>query len=125
MRFLMLPVVLALSSSAWAQTAQPATYSPAFARIAEPAEVLSWELCPKPAYPRASLRNEETGVVTIRITVAPTGHVLGTSVAASSGFRDLDKAANGALARCRFRPASIDGVPVQTTTLVQYVWTLG
>jgi len=125
MRFLMLPAVLALSSSAWAQTAQPAAYSPAFARIAEPAEVLSSELCPKPAYPRASVRNEETGVVTIRITVAPSGRVIGTAVANTSGFRDLDNAASRALSRCRYRPASINGVPVQSTTLVQYVWSLG
>ena len=124
MRFLLLPVILLLSSSAWSQSAQPASYSPRFARIAEPADVLTWELCPKPAYPLASLRNEETGVVTLRMIVAPTGHVLGTSVAKSSGFRDLDKAANGALSRCRFRPASINGVPVQMTTYMQYVWSL-
>lgn len=124
MRPLFLPVLL-LPALAWAGAPNPAAaYSPKFARISAPAEVLSWDLCPRPAYPRASIRNEETGVVTLSFTVAANGHLLGASVARSSGFPNLDNAAYAALTRCRFRPASIDGVPVQDTVRVQYVWTL-
>ncbi|MCC2963244.1 energy transducer TonB [Massilia sp. IC2-278] len=124
MRPLLLSVLL-LPALAWAGVPDsPAPYSPRFARIAESAEVLSWDLCPRPTYPRASIRNEETGTVTLRFTVAENGRLLGAAVARSSGFPQLDNAAYGALTRCRFRPASLDGQPVQTTVYVQYVWTL-
>jgi protein TonB len=42
----------------------------------------------------------------------------------SSGFRDLDRAAQNALSLCYFRPASIKGQPVQSALDIQYVWTL-
>ena len=124
LRRLFFPVLL-LPALAWAGAPDsPAPYSPKFARITTAAELLSWDLCPRPAYPRASIRNEETGVVTLSFTVAANGRLLGTKVTRSSGFPHLDNAAYGALTHCRFRPASIDGQPVQSTVLVQYVWTL-
>lgn len=123
MRPVLLPLFL-LPALAWAGAPGASAYQPKFARIDQPAEVLSWELCPRPSYPRASLRNEETGVVTLSFTVAANGHLLGASVAKSSGFPNLDNAAYAALTHCRFRPASIDGLPVQSTMRVQYVWTL-
>lgn len=124
MRLSYLPLLL-LPALAWAAAPDvPAPYAPKFARIVQGAEVLSWDLCPKPAYPRASIRNEETGVATLDFTVAASGHLLGATVARSSGFPKLDNAAYAALTRCRFRPASIDGTPVQATVQVQYVWTL-
>ena len=119
MRFLLLSLALGLPALSWAQ----APYSPKFARVATEAEAV-WELCPKPEYPKSSQRNEETGTVTVRFTVAPTGHILNSTVVGSSGFRDLDRAAHGALSQCRFRPASIEGKPVQMTTHIQYVWSL-
>lgn len=124
MRLLLLSILL-LPALAWAGVPDSgAPYSPRFARISESAEVLSWDLCPRPAYPRASIRNEETGVVTLRFTVAANGRLLGAAVARSSGFPHLDNAAYGALTHCRFRPASLEGQPVQSTVYVQYVWTL-
>jgi len=124
MRTFLLSILL-LPALAWAAVPDPlAPYSPKFARITQDATVLSWDLCPRPAYPRASVRNEETGVVTLSFTVAANGHLLGAAIANSSGFHNLDNAAYTALTRCRFRPASIDGKPVQTTVQVQYVWTL-
>lgn len=120
MRHFLSTSLLLLPALAWA--APP--YTPKFARVAEQAEVLSWELCQRPSYPRASARNEETGVVTLRFTIAPSGHVVASAVARSSGFERLDNAAHAALARCRFKPASIDGAAVQSTFDVQYVWTL-
>ena len=121
MRRLFLPLLpLLLPALAWADS----PYFPKFARVGETGAVLSWDLCPRPDYPRASIRNEETGVVTLSFTVAASGRVVSTAVAHSSGYPHLDNAAYAALAHCRFRPASIDGVPVQTTVRVQYVWTL-
>jgi periplasmic protein TonB len=99
-------------------------FIPAFMRVETPAEVLSFELCPKPEWPRASLRNEESGVSTLYFTVSNRGEMLASGVFRSSGFRDLDRAALNALQTCKFKPGSIDGEPMQTKMLVQYVWTL-
>jgi len=100
------------------------TYVPKFARQHTEAEVLDVLTCTKPEYPRSSLRNEETGTVTLRFIVAPTGRVAAAKVIRSSGFRDLDRAALNSMSRCLFRPASIDNKPVQDSALMQYVWTL-
>jgi protein TonB len=99
-------------------------YSPKFARDELQAQVLSFELCPKPVYPKSSLRNEETGVVTLRFMIGADGRLLKQQITRSSGFRDLDRAAQSALAQCWFRPASIKGQPVQSPLDIQYVWTL-
>lgn len=99
-------------------------YSPRFAREEQPAQPLSFELCPKPAYPRSSLRNEEQGAVTYRFTIGANGRVLKQQIIRSSGFRDLDRAGQIALSQCYFRPASIEGRPVQSPMDMQYVWKL-
>ncbi|QNA89261.1 energy transducer TonB [Massilia sp. Dwa41.01b] len=120
MRSLLLSTALILPALASAEV----PYFPRFARQALDAEVLSWELCPKPEYPRSSARNEEEGSVTLHFTVGADGRLLATRVASSSGYRALDAAAYSALSQCRFRPASIDGDPVQMTMYVQYIWSL-
>jgi protein TonB len=50
--------------------------------------------------------------------------LLKQELARSSGFRDLDRAAQNALSQCHFRPTSIKGQPVQSSLDIQYVWTL-
>src|SRR5579875_755153 len=118
---LLLPTLAVLAAPpAFADTA----YTPRFARVEQPAGILLFDLCKMPEYPRSSLRNEEQGTVTYRFVVSPRGRVLKTIILRSSGFRDLDRAAEGALVQCAFRPASIDGQPVQSTMEVQYVWKL-
>jgi TonB family protein len=99
------------------------SYSPKFAREEQPGQI-TFELCGKPEYPKSSLRNEEQGTVTLRFTIAPTGRLLKQELARSSGFRDLDRAAQNALSQCHFRPTSIKGQPVQSSLDIQYVWTL-
>jgi protein TonB len=110
-----------LAPAAHAQTSAP--YFPKFARPQLRAEPL-FDSCTKLVWPRASLRNEETGVVTLRFTIAPNGRLLKQDVVRSTGFPLLDKAASEGLSTCRFRPGSINGTPVQTVSYVQYVWTL-
>ena len=117
-------VLLSLFLLAPAFAAAEGGYVPKFARVQTPAQILDISLCPKPEYPKSSLRNEETGMTTIRFIVAPTGRLVDTSVARSSGFRDLDRAALTSLSRCLFRPASIDNKPVRQPTIIQYVWSL-
>jgi len=80
--------------------------------------------CEKPEYPRTSLRNEEEGTVQIKMTIGTDGSVVESSVAKSSGFKDLDRAALKALSLCHFKPAMADGKPVQSSTSIPYVWKL-
>ncbi|MRV71369.1 TonB family protein [Duganella sp. FT92W] len=109
------------------QKAPPAAGTPA--PPAPPAKVAATlprgdlEKC-KPEWPKSSLRNEETGTVTVAFLVGVDGRVLEAKVEKSSGFRDLDKAAQVGLSKCQFKPATADGHPVQEWTKVQYVWTL-
>jgi bla regulator protein BlaR1 len=80
--------------------------------------------CAKPEWPRQSLRNENTGTVTLSFLISKDGQVEDSKVMKSSGFRPLDMAAREGIARCHFKPATEDGKPVQSWTNVQYVWTL-
>jgi protein TonB len=78
----------------------------------------------KAEYPKASLMNEEQGVVTMMFQVAADGNVTDSRVEKSSGFRNLDKAALRALSACKFKPGTKDGVPAATWTKVDYAWKL-
>jgi protein TonB len=80
--------------------------------------------CEKPEYPRSSLRNEEEGIVTVKLTIGADGNVVESAVEKSSGFKDLDRATTKAWSLCHFTPAMADGKAVQSTTKMQYVWKL-
>ncbi len=103
---------------------------PAPAPVAAPvganrvAAVVDPSACEKPAYPRASLRAEETGVVTLEFLIGVDGRVVESKVVKSSGFKALDSAARAGLSLCKFKPGSVDGKPEQSWTKMQYVWKL-
>lgn len=80
--------------------------------------------CAKPDWPKASLRNEETGTVTLSFLIGVDGRVADSKIMKSSGFRDLDKAALNGIGKCRFKPGMTDGKPEQAWMQMQYVWTL-
>ncbi|MBY0240134.1 MAG: energy transducer TonB [Burkholderiaceae bacterium] len=80
--------------------------------------------CTRPDYPAASLRNGESGTVTLAFLIGTDGKVVDSKVEKSSGFRSLDKAALQGLGLCRFKPGTVDGVPQQSWTRMQYLWTL-
>src|SRR5471030_1848157 len=86
--------------------------------------VADMSTCAKPEYPKSSLRNEETGTSTLKFLIGLDGHVVEAQIVKSSGFRDLDKAAIGALSKCKFKPGTTDGKPEQSWAPVAYVWTL-
>jgi protein TonB len=75
-------------------------------------------------YPHDELRAGHQGTVTLAYMVDREGVVRQARVRKSSGYPRLDEAARGAIARCSFKPATVDGKPVEKLTLVQYVWTL-
>jgi len=66
---------------------------------------------PSPAYPSRALRRGESGEVLLRVHVDARGVPDRVEVASSSGSRDLDRAAQRAVNRWRFRPAMRDGSP--------------
>lgn len=78
----------------------------------------------KADYPKASLMNEEQGVVSMAFLVSAEGKVLEAKLDKTSGFKSLDKAAMTAISACKFKPGSKDGRPDSTWTKVEYNWTL-
>jgi len=80
--------------------------------------------CSKPEYPAQALQEEEQGVTRLKLLIAPDGSVKEATVAKSSGFRDLDRAAVVALKLCTFKPATLDGKPIEEAGYLEYAWTL-
>jgi protein TonB len=73
--------------------------------------VADFNTCARPEYPKSSLRNEETGTTTLQFLIGVTVTGDGFQMQKSSGFRDLDRAAQTALSKCRFKPATENGQP--------------
>jgi bla regulator protein BlaR1 len=80
--------------------------------------------CAKPEWPKAALRNENTGTVTLKFLIGVDGKVKDSTLFKSSGFSLLDEAARSGISKCSFKPATDDGVPVEEWMAMQYVWTL-
>ena len=97
--------------------------TPVTSQVLVPA-VVDARNCEKPEYPRKSLRNEETGTVTLQFLIGLDGHVVESKILKSSGSRDLDNAARAGLSLCKFTPGTVDGKPQQSWTKMQYVWKL-
>jgi protein TonB len=70
---------------------------------------------PPPAYPERARRLGQEGVVLLAVTVSPAGIALHIDLKKTSGFPLLDNAAMAAVKRWRFRPATVAGIPVETT----------
>jgi D-alanyl-D-alanine endopeptidase (penicillin-binding protein 7) len=80
--------------------------------------------CAKPVWPKADLRAEHTGTVTLGFLIDAGGQVLDAKLTKSSGYPGLDLAAQTGIAKCHFIPATKDGKPVQAWMQMKYVWTL-
>ncbi|MFC0250543.1 TonB family protein [Massilia consociata] len=96
------------------------------AKLAAPEKpaIANFETCERPHYPAESIKQHHTGTVTLGFLVAKNGTVKGSKVTKSSGHVALDEAAHTALTKCRFKPATTKGKPVEAWAAVQYVWTL-
>jgi len=88
------------------------------------AAIVDARACKRPDYPRTALRNGETGTVTLALLIGTDGKVVESKIEGSSGSRELDRAAQAGLSLCRFQPGTVDGVPQQSWTRMQYVWNL-
>jgi protein TonB len=81
--------------------------------------------CTPPEYPEAAEDMEQTGVSVLQFLIAPSGAVVTSRVASSSGHESLDDAAVRALSICKFKPAmGSDGKPQEAWTTIRYVWQL-
>src|SRR5205823_3267916 len=78
--------------------------------------------CEKPAYPPASVRANEVGLVRLSFLIDMDGKVLDSKVERSSGHRRLDEAARAGLSLCKFRPATVNGKPERSWGRIEYVW---
>lgn len=84
--------------------------------------VANFNSCARPVYPKDAHANKIEGTVSLRFLVSTDGRVLDSSVRQSSGNASLDQAAQSALTKCSFKPATVNGKPVQEWADVQYVW---
>ncbi|MFC0133292.1 M56 family metallopeptidase [Massilia eurypsychrophila] len=114
--------VLGLAAACIAGCAQLPAAEKAPAPVIAP--VADFRTCAKPVWPKQSLRNENTGTVTLGFKISADGRVEDSKVKNSSGFVALDEAAREGITKCMFRPATQAGTPVAAWMQMQYVWTL-
>lgn len=86
--------------------------------------VVDFRSCSKPVWPRQALREEQTGTVTLRFLIGADGFVENSQLELTSGYPLLDFAALEGIERCRFKAATVNGVPQAGWQRMQYVWTL-
>ncbi|MDX1498233.1 MAG: TonB family protein [Salinisphaeraceae bacterium] len=106
---------------------QPVTPAPAPPQpVYQPVNVQAAYLNnPQPAYPRIAARRGWEGKLMLSLDLDKNGNPTRVEVIESSGHRVLDKAAQAAIKRWRFQPATKDGkaVPAQNVK-VPWIWEL-
>ncbi len=80
--------------------------------------------CQKMPYPELSSRREEQGTVHLKFLIGADARVLESMVEHSSGFPRLDEAARAGLAKCQFKPGTVDGRPEPSWASMKYTWRL-
>lgn len=80
--------------------------------------------CAKPVWPEGAIARQESGAVTLGFLVGADGTLKDSKVKKSSGHADLDEAARSGIFKCKFKPATQAGKPVQSWMQMQYVWVL-
>src|SRR6266700_8107449 len=90
-------------------------------------------VAPKPAeardlsmakYARESYLAGEEGVVALRVLVRRDGSVGDVQIATSSGSARLDQSARDVVTDWRYRPATVNGAPVDSWVPVNIIWAL-
>lgn len=79
---------------------------------------------PKPRYPYLSRVNSEEGKVVLQVYVSRTGDVSRIEIQQSSGHHRLDKAAQKAVGKWKFKPAQIAGLATAGTVQVPITFVL-
>lgn len=77
-----------------------------------------------PTYPQAALKAGIQGQVIVAITVGWNGRLLASSIRSSSGSTLLDDAALDAARESTYRAATLNGIAIQRSYVVFYLFTL-
>lgn len=86
--------------------------------------MVDFKSCSKPAWSKPDLEAGHTGTVVLGFLISAEGEVLQSTVKKSSGYPGLDKAAESGISKCRFKPAKVNGKPVESWMQMMYVWQL-
>ena len=78
----------------------------------------------KPNYPIGARRRGEEGTVILDVVVAEDGMAQTVTRVTSSGFPELDAAAERAAAKARFKPGTRDGKPVLSSARITIIFRL-
>ena len=79
---------------------------------------------PPPEYPLDARRRFAEGTVLLRVRISETGGVVSVSVDKSGGYSSLDAAAQQAVQRWKFVPASRGSTPIQSVCVVPIEFSL-
>ncbi|MEY4883140.1 MAG: hypothetical protein RIS34_994 [Pseudomonadota bacterium] len=116
------PEAVAIAPVAAATVASPASPSPA--KIELPSSDADYLQNPKPAYPSASKRLGEQGVVIHSVSIGVDGLPLSARLVRSSGFERLDQAAYKAVMGWHYTPGKRNGVITPMSCNVPINWVL-
>lgn len=105
------PAVAEAPAASRSETAPPAPPAP----VIPPTHIGGHLGNPRPVYPPLSIELGEAGAVGLRVAVSADGRAQEVSVARSSGFPRLDRAALQAVRNWRFRPATRGGEAIPYT----------
>jgi protein TonB len=72
----------------------------------------------QPPYPAGEVRREREGTVRVRVTIGPDGRVVAAEKIDATSDDFWDATRRQALSRWRFRPATLDGRPVQSVKVL-------
>lgn len=78
----------------------------------------------QPPYPTSEQRMEREGRVVIRVTIGPDGRVIAAQKVSATSDAFYQATERHARARWRFRPATVDGRPVEATKTMTVVFEL-
>lgn len=78
----------------------------------------------RPVYPIGARRRGEEGRVVVEVTVLANGHTEAAEVVTSSGFAEIDRAAEKALSSARFAPATRGGDSVASRVRLTFIFRL-
>jgi TonB family protein len=80
--------------------------------------------CRDPVYPRSSMRNSEEGTTRMNFLISVDGSVVDSKVEHSSGHKNLDDAARISAIQCKFQIKTLNGIPQEAWTTMDYRWKL-
>ena len=72
----------------------------------------------QPPYPASEQRNEREGSVRVRVTIGPDGRVTAVEKVSATSDAFFQATQRQALGRWRFKPATVDGKPIQSSKVL-------